>query len=117
MARANRSPRAALSRTVPGLNQGQSAALLEDDLAMQIQDMTLVANSAGAVNIILNSLLTSQAAVFAYPTRGYSGVISYSEVTDPTRSAVFLSVTIAGISAAISNTNVPMRVFIAQRAE
>jgi hypothetical protein len=117
VARANRSPRAALSRVIPGLNQGQNAALLEDDLGVQIQDVTLVANSTSSLNIILNSLLTSQVAVFAYSTRGFSGGISFSEVTDPTRSAVFLSVYVQGISAAIGNVNVPARVFLFQRAE
>lgn len=117
MARANRSPRAALSRVIPGLNQGQNAALLEDDLGVQAQDVTMVANSVSSINILLNSLLTSQAAWLAYPVRGYSGSVTFSEITDPTRSAVFISVYTQGISAPIGNINIPARVFIFQRAE
>mgnify|MGYP001564335946 CR=1 FL=1 len=111
-------PRRRLGLYFPAIQQGIGAALLESDLGMQIQNMTLVANSNVSVNIILNSLLTSNVAVVqAYPHAGFSYPITFWEVTAPTRSAVFLGVRATGLSAGLGNINVPARVFIAQRGE
>lgn len=109
-------PRQSLGRTNPGINQGLQAVTLAD-MGAQIQDVTLVANSAGSVNTILNSLLTTNVIPLAYPIKGYSYHVTYAEATDPTRSAVFISVFASGISAAPGNINVPSRVFLVQRDE
>lgn len=110
-------PRQSLNRTVPGLAQTSHAAMLEPDLGAQIVDTSLAANTAGAVNIILNSLLSSNVVPVVYPIKGFSYHVSYQEATDPTRSAVFISVNVVGNSAYQSNLVVPARVVLLQRAE
>ena len=110
-------PRSKLSRYQPALASEIGAVTLEDDMGVQIQNMSLVANSAAGINIILNSLLTSNVAWMAQAMAGYSYHVSFSEVTAPTRSAVFVSVFASGVSAGLGNIIVPARVFIFQRGE
>ena len=110
-------PRQSLNRVVPGLAQSSHAALLIPDLGAQIQDVTIVANSAGSINTILNSLLTTNVNPIAFPIKGYSYHVTYAEATDPTRSAVFMTAFVTGISADAGNINVPSRVFLLQRDE
>ena len=86
-------------------------------MGVQAQNATLVANSAGSINTILNSLLTSNVRWQAYAMAGYSYNAVISEATDPTRSAIFLSVVAQGISAAIANFNLPTRLYLFQRDE
>ena len=62
-------PSAPLSKIIPGVSQGTHAALLIDDLGAQVQETTLVANSVSALNIVLNSLRTSNVIWHAYATR------------------------------------------------
>ena len=109
-------PRQSMNRVVPGLSQETHAVTFED-MGVQMQDMSLTANSAASINTVLNSLLTSNVAWMAYPMAGYSYLVNYSESTDPTRSAVFLSLHAHGISAAVANVVVPSRVFIFQRQD
>ena len=84
-------PSLPLAKIVPGVAQGTHAALLIDDLGAQIAEMTLVANSVSSLNIVLNSLRTSNVVWAAYPTRA-SQMVTYHEVTAPTTSAVFIGV-------------------------
>ena len=87
-------------------------------MGVQEVDSTLVANSAGAVNIILNSLLTSNVGWWTYGHKGFSYNATFSEVTDPTRSAVFLTVFATGASGTmLGNVNVPAKVYVFQRGE
>ena len=113
-------PRSSLKRIIPGIAQGTHAATVEDDLGVQEVDTTLVGNSAGSINIILNSLLTSNVGWWVYGHKGYSYNVSVSEVTDPTRSAVFLSVAQQQASpghATITANNTPAKVWLFQRGE
>lgn len=84
-------PSLPLAKITPGIAQGTHAALLVDDLGAQVAEMTLVANSVSALNIVLNSLRTSNVVWHAYPTRA-SQTVSYFEITAPTTSAVFIGV-------------------------
>ena len=84
-------PSLPLSKAVPGLAQGTHAVTLINDMGAQIIDTTLVANSVSALNIVLNSLKTSNVAWSAYQTRGSQGT-TYYEITAPTASAVFIGV-------------------------
>ena len=109
-------PSVAMAKIIPGLSQGTHAALLIDDLGAQIQETTLVANSVSALNIILNSLRTSNVVWAAYPTRS-SHMVSYSEITAPTASAVFIQVQgFSGANAAAlgAQGNIVSRVIILQ---
>ena len=109
-------PRESMKRVFPGLAQ-ETHAITHEDMGVQAINASLAANSAGAVNIILNSLLTSNVAWQAHPMAGFSGEVSYSEATDPTRSAIFISVYNRGASLGITNNVIPTRVYIFQRED
>lgn len=107
-------PRKPLSRGIPGLNREQFAVTLED-MGVQIIDTTLSGASAGAVDILLNSLKTSNVAWMAYPIAGFSFIVNYAEASAANRSAIYISTNVRGASAAATNIPVPTRVFIFQR--
>ena len=109
-------PSLPLAKITPGIAQGTHAALLIDDLGAQVQVSTLVANSVSALNIVLNSLRTSNVVWHAYPTRA-SQAVTYYEITAPTTSAVFIGVNhISGANAAAlgQQGNIVSRVVILQ---
>lgn len=109
-------PSLPLSRVQPGISQGINAVLLVDDMGAQIQETTLVANSVSSLNILLNSLRTSNVVWMAYPTRSSNSVV-YSEITAPTTSAVFIQVqAFSGANAAAlgAQGNIVSRVIILQ---
>lgn len=81
-------PRQKLSDFTPAL-QNQAAVTLSDMKAQTI-DQTMVANSAGHINTVLNSLRTTDAYFYLYPTAGQSYHITAVETTAPTVSAVFI---------------------------
>lgn len=80
-------PRRKFSDYSPAL-QNQAAVTLSDMKAQTI-DSTLVVNSAGHINTILNSLRTTDVYYHFYPV-GNSYHISMVEVTSPTISAIFV---------------------------
>lgn len=80
-------PRRSLRNYIPALSTGLGAVTLEDDLAAQIVTQTFVAGTAGGVNIVLNSLRTSNVIGLFYAAGGQSYNYSYYEVTSPTQSA------------------------------
>ena len=95
---------------VPGDFQGTHKALIETDLGWQYQEVTIAANSNASLNIILNSLRSSNVAWYGYQTRS-SYVLGLAEVTRPTVSAVFLHAT--ALSA--GNVAIPIRLWLQQR--
>jgi len=105
-----------LGTTQPGIKQGQQVVTLAD-MGGVVIDTTLVAGSAGSVNTVLNSLVTSNVVWRAYPIKGYSYNVSYMEATDPTRSAVFISVSLIGTSLTFNSQaiNIPSRLYLMQR--
>ena len=109
-------PRDPLRKIIPGIYNQTHAALLIDDLGAQIITTTLVANSVAAVNIILNSLRSSNVVWDAKATRS-SLVANFTEITSPTTSAVFIHVTaLSGANAAALGAlgNIVARVVILQ---
>ncbi len=86
-------PRKSLRNYVPALSTGLGAVTLEDDLAARIVTDTFVAGSAGGVNIVLNSLRTSNVLGIFMAAAGQSYNYSAYEVTAPTQSAYVFGLT------------------------
>ena len=82
-------PRRPLGDVEPGIQSGQIAVTLAD-MGAQTIDQTMTVISAGHVNIILNSLRTTNVYFHTYLAGGQSYNVTPTEVTAPTVSAIFI---------------------------
>lgn len=98
-------PRNPLRDYTPAISTGQSAVTVETDMGGQVVTDTFVAGSAGGVNIVLNSLRTSNVLWWFNAAGGESYRYSVYEVTMPSVSAVVFGIQLSGVSAAVSGLN------------
>ena len=108
-------PRLPIRNFFPGIAVGQAAVTIETDMGGQIVTDTFVAGSAGAVNIVLNSLRTSNVIWWFIPTAGQSYHHHVFEVTDPSVSAVFVGISLQNDTGMLSNRNLRGKLTIVQR--
>ena len=108
-------PRNPLSNYNAALNNEIAAVTMVKDMGAQIVDDTFVAGTAAGINIVLNSLRTSNVYSLFYPGVGQSYRHSFYEVTAPTQSAVVFGLHLTGLSGQQLNQNLFGRLAILQR--
>ena len=108
-------PRLPIRNYTPAISVGQAAVTVETDMGGQIVTDTFVAGSAGSVNIVLNSLRTSNVIWWFVTAAGQSYHYHAFEVTDPNVSAVFVGLTLLNDTSMLSNRNLRGKMTILQR--
>lgn len=96
----------------PGLSNDIAAVTIEGDMKGQLIQQTLAAGSAGSVNILLNSLRTSNVAIYLYGDKGQSYHYHVYQVTDPTTSAVFVGISMLNATGQGLNQGLAVRGWI-----
>lgn len=109
-------PRNPLRDYQPAISSEQGAVTVETDMGGQIVTDSFVAGSAAGVNIVLNSLRTSNVIWWFIPAGGQSYRHHVYEVTAPTQSAVVFGLHLTGLSAQQLNQNLYGKLTIVQRA-
>ncbi len=108
-------PRNPLRDYTPAISSGQGAVTVETDMGGQIVTDSFVAGTAAGINIVLNSLRTSNIVWWFNAAGGQSYRYSAYEVTMPSVSALVFGIGLLNATAQPINQNLYGKLVMVQR--